>query len=336
MECMRELSRVSNVIPLIAKADLLSADQIAALKSRFQTHVENGDVQPFLFGAGTANDEVTPPFAVSSARADDDDNMDASVLMSPDYEPPLIESELSALVERLFDPDSITWLRHSAAKKLIQAASNSTAYPDPSPSSSPILHVVSSYPMSGSTSCSYTSARLADYTQREEQRAHAQLAKWAADLQRSLRNERERYLQQNQQPSAHTQTALITTIERNPQTGNILIHRSANPPSWKHHYYPIPTPHDPLGLIQWNDDLRRRSWFIVQVVGSVGVVGGLALWLARAWGWFHQHYHFSASYSSCSAEEWSSSWWKLGVLDWGASASSGCGCCASGFALSAR
>lgn len=73
-------------------------------------------MQPFLFGAGTANDEVTPPFAVSSARADDDDNMDASVLMSPDYEPPLVESELSALVERVFDPDNIAWLRHSAGQ----------------------------------------------------------------------------------------------------------------------------------------------------------------------------------------------------------------------------
>lgn len=327
---MRELSQVSNVIPLIAKADLLSADQISAVKSRFQTHVENGDVQPFLFGAGTANDEVTPPFAVSSARADDDDNMDASVLMSPDYEPPLVESELSALVERVFDPDNIAWLRHSAAKKLIQVASNSISYPEPS-SSSLIPQVVSSYPMNSSTSYSYTSARIANYAQHEEQRAHAQLTKWAADLQRSLRNERERYLNQSHKPASQTHTSLITTIERNPETGNILIHRSPNPPSTKHYYCPIPTPHDPLGLIQWNDELRRRSWFIVQVVGSVGVVGGLALWLARAWGWFHQHYHFSASYSSsCSAEEWSTSWWKLGALDWGASANSGCGCCASG------
>ena len=39
----------------------------------------------------------------------------------------------------------------------------------------------------------FTVARLLDHTQREEQFAQAQLAKWAADLQRALRNERARF-----------------------------------------------------------------------------------------------------------------------------------------------
>jgi hypothetical protein len=61
----------------------------------------------------------TYPYAVSSTLGPDHDTMDASVLMSPDYVQPLLPSELTALVNQVFDPDSITWLRHSAAKKFV-------------------------------------------------------------------------------------------------------------------------------------------------------------------------------------------------------------------------
>jgi len=45
--------------------------------------------------------------------------MDASLLMSPDYVSPLLPSELHILVEQLFEPDNIAWLRHSAVKKFL-------------------------------------------------------------------------------------------------------------------------------------------------------------------------------------------------------------------------
>src|SRR6202000_2471800 len=40
-------------------------------------------------------------------------------LMSPDYVQPLLPSELTVLVNQVFNPDTISWLRHSAAKKFI-------------------------------------------------------------------------------------------------------------------------------------------------------------------------------------------------------------------------
>ncbi|KAF2461364.1 hypothetical protein BDY21DRAFT_368610 [Lineolata rhizophorae] len=60
-----------------------------------------------------------PPFAISSMPGSDADIMDASLLMSPDYVTPLVPSELSTLVESVFDPETISWLRHAAVKKFL-------------------------------------------------------------------------------------------------------------------------------------------------------------------------------------------------------------------------
>ena len=60
-----------------------------------------------------------PPFAISTAPGSDDSEMDASLLMSPSYCPPLLPSELIELISLLFDPENMQWLRHSAARKFL-------------------------------------------------------------------------------------------------------------------------------------------------------------------------------------------------------------------------
>jgi hypothetical protein len=45
--------------------------------------------------------------------------MDASLLMSSNYTPPLVGSELPLLVHHLFDPENISWLKHAAARKFL-------------------------------------------------------------------------------------------------------------------------------------------------------------------------------------------------------------------------
>jgi hypothetical protein len=67
----------------------------------------------------TPNATISPPFAISSAHMTDVHEMDASLLMSPAYTPPLIESELSALVQQLFDAETMSWLRHNSARKFL-------------------------------------------------------------------------------------------------------------------------------------------------------------------------------------------------------------------------
>ncbi|KAF7712463.1 Uncharacterized protein PECH_003280 [Penicillium ucsense] len=321
VECIRKLADLSNVIPLVAKADTLTPEAILALKEAYRQQAQDVGTKPFFFSSnspfGVDNAAPKPPYAVSSEKTTDLEVMDASTLMSPDYEQPLVPSELGVLVSSMFDRDNLAWLRHSAAKKLIQGR------PDFGPGSSPASprdthqheHVLSgvSSPSSGWRSppgtslnasvCSlgdpiptYTLARLADYTRHEERIAQVRLAQWATDLQRSLQNERERYA-----ALARGDRAVWLTERLNECVidGSLVpvgqtatdVHRGAMKETRSrggnsHQKYRMAglSAHDPLGVVSWIDDLGRRGWILVQIVGSVGVVGGLALWAARSWG----------------------------------------------------
>jgi hypothetical protein len=143
---MHRLSHLTNVIPIIAKSDTLSVHEVVALKTSILAQLQTTAFRPFFFGetiddalldvqglplpkpsVSGASSEATQypfttptyPYAISSTLGLDHDNMDASLLMSPDYVQPLLPSELTALVNQVFDPESITWLRHSAAKKFV-------------------------------------------------------------------------------------------------------------------------------------------------------------------------------------------------------------------------
>ncbi|CRG86656.1 hypothetical protein PISL3812_03666 [Talaromyces islandicus] len=305
VECIHKLSDFTNVIPLISKADLLSAPKIADLKKSFHSHIDGRGIRPFFFeGSGSPEDL---PFAVSSMRSNDDDNMDASVLMSPDYIQPLVQSELTGLLDKMFDGDNMSWLRHSAAKKIIQ---NRNWGPSESGGSRALLQRSTSPGVPHYTNAlssvdgppGYTLARVSDYTQNEEKLARVRLAKWAADLQQSLQNERERYaaLARGERavwlterlgecvvdgsliPINHTPGFPAWAVDIDQATGRTVL-RTCSGQKGQYRLTKL-SPQDPLGLVRWNDDLRRRGWIMVQVVGSLGIVGGLALWLAKFWG----------------------------------------------------
>ncbi|KAL1959211.1 hypothetical protein VTO42DRAFT_2716 [Malbranchea cinnamomea] len=317
MECIRKLAQFSNVIPLISKADLLTAEEIASLKQSFIDKANEANIQPFLFGGAPLDtgDQVKPhaPFAVSSASTSDSETMDASILMSPDYVQPLAPSEIGFLLEKMFDQDNLNWLRHSAAKKLIQAYHLQPPTPN-SPGSSLSDSQLSASALAGTTAPQrhwshsssinpqgYALARVADHTQREEHLAQVRLAKWAADLQRSLQNERERY----ESLARHERAVWLTERLSECVVDGTLIPLTETPgfPGFSSsksgpgvvtlegkegqrvkYRISSTSPNDPLGLIGWNDKLKRQGWILIQVVGSVGVVGGLALWMARVWG----------------------------------------------------
>ena len=147
---MQRLSALTNVIPVIAKSDTLSSTELIAVKTSILARLQTTSMKPFFFGnaiddALLAVQELsleqpslaqservavsepiefpfpvpTHPYAVSSQLGPDTDTMEASLLMSSDYVQPLLPSELAALVDVLFDPESIAWLRHSAAKKFV-------------------------------------------------------------------------------------------------------------------------------------------------------------------------------------------------------------------------
>ncbi|KAH1300372.1 hypothetical protein KXX11_005361 [Aspergillus fumigatus] len=308
IECIRKLCVWTNVIPLISKSDLLTPDQIATLKSSFHAKAQMASIKPFHFGDATsaAADGFSShsPFAVSSAKVDDEDVMDASTLMSPDYVQPLAPSELSLLVKKLFDLDNMAWIRHSAAKKLVQRQHDQGPQWEVSRHSTNPFDGQSTGTMSPPSGRfpSYTMARISDYTQREEKMARVQLAKWASDLQRSLQNERERYaaLARGERAVWLTERlgecvvdGSLVPITKTPgfcglrfpmdNAGGRLFVRTQDGKNMEYRVTSI-SPHDPLGIVWWSDDLKQRGWAIVQIVGSLGVVGGLAFLLARTWG----------------------------------------------------
>lgn len=223
------MAPLTNIIILLAQADLMSAEQVAASKEQIYGQLNEAGIRLFSFSMPSPNHPASSDpdkqgiYAISSATGSDHDIMDASLLMSPDYVQPLIPTELATLVEHVFTSNGVARLRHSAARKYVQwrkaAAdldgddrgpsrppffSQRTLTPNPPTTpltnhhrrrgrqqSSPVTSRVLTPPM-GATS-SYALARLADHTQREERLAQVRLANWAADLQRSLAREREQY-----------------------------------------------------------------------------------------------------------------------------------------------
>lgn len=299
---LHHLAAITNVIPLIAKADNQSVEETEMLR-RSIDKLQHSQIGFFT----SKSDTPTQAYTVCSATADDDETMDASTLMSPEYIQPLIPSELAALVKQVFNPDNMACLRHLAAKKLVQAQgskifsipvpfSRSTSNPFyDRPTASPTSPTFS--PNASRTMVSYARAispyahaRLSDHTQQEERLAQIRLAKWAGDLQKSLQNERARY-----EAIARGERAVWLT-ERLDETVNegALVPTERSMPNAEPLKGTIPTNSDvgrgvghrglldagdPLGLLRWNEVMKRRGWIAFQILGSVGIL----VWAAKTW-----------------------------------------------------
>ena len=312
IEYLRRMSPLTNVIPLISRADMLSAEQLSSLKENIRSELQSNNIKPFLFGLSPDDAHFTVPtlpYTISTHPSKDDDTMDASLLMSPDYIQPLMPSELAYLVSQVFSPDTVSWLRHSAAKKFIQWRGTSTPTSKPQSLYRPLTSSFSSSashnqgltaPVGATTS--YALARITDHTQREEKIAQVRLANWAADLQRSLQNERARFdalarseravwlterlgecvqdgtivpLSQARQQQNQIQDAWASALIK--QAGGTYIRRK------EREIARGVDVRDPLGLLRMNEELRRKGWIALQVVSSFGIIGGLALWISRSW-----------------------------------------------------
>lgn len=352
----------------------MSAHDLHALKTNVLEHLLKASVRPFMFGKGledilfaqslrpispslpasssqlteteTALATPLPPYAVSSLPGADNE-MDASLLMSTDYIQPLIPSDLSHLIDKVFEPENAAWLRHLAAKKFLQwrAARPPTLYsamgatngemamhnyihkhshsirtpPSLSPITSPPSSLLSSPSLSPSPAnlliprptSSFALARLRDrhlYQQRQE---NLHIAKWATDLHRSLRNERERHelLQHGDKEqllldcidedvsSANTKEECWEIAKVDALPSHRKPHRSRSSALRRH----LNT-HDPLGLCALGDSFRRSSWTTLKVFGGFGIAGAIMVVCCRAWNvdpwWWMQ-------------QQWS--WWTQGL-----------------------
>ncbi|EPS43932.1 hypothetical protein H072_2052 [Dactylellina haptotyla CBS 200.50] len=322
IDFMRRLSSLTNVFPVIAKSDTLTATQTTELKLSILNDLRNAGIRAFLFGKSA--DDVArglpscPPFATSSAQAPDE-TMDASLLMSPEYVPPLVASELDELINHLFDPDNASWLRHSSTKKFLSwkashPALNPTIIPNPSPPSSSTQLIRSrspSYgkhssliPLSGTgvghgitgTSSSFVLARVADHTRREEHMAQLHLAKWAADLQKSIKAERERFerIAKGDRAIWLTEKLGECVIDGSlvplDKMGKMLVKTSSGETMAVE---PIVRfgkgkmgaagldRRDPMGWLKLNQQVRKGAYLLVQITGTAGVVGVITIFVVK-------------------------------------------------------
>jgi hypothetical protein len=325
IEYLRRLSHLTNVIPIIAQGDTLSEEEMFTLKENIISELDSANIRPFSFGLATENfRNSSQPYAISNATSKDHETMDASLLMSPDYVQPLLPSELQVLVTQLFDRDTMSWLRHSAAKKYFTWRASSTPISRPLSlyrplSSSPNPCLLNTPTGSMGATSSYALARITDHTLREERLAQVHLAKWAADLQRSMANERARF-----DAVARSERAVWLTerLGECVQDGSIIPVSQARREEWvstpgsgalvksgtywrtlkggRDEMRGAVNPHDPLRLLALLEDLRRNGWVAVRIVGGVSILGGLAIFLAR-------------SFRASEVEE---SWWGFALRDW--------------------
>jgi hypothetical protein len=337
VEYLRRIFPLTNIIPLISGSDKMSSEQLSLLKENITSELQTANIKPFIFGLSpedTQSTLPTPPYTISTYPSKDDETMDASLLMSPDYIQPLIPSELAYLVSQVFSPDTVSWLRHSAAKKFIQWRSRNTPISKPqslyrplttSCSSSASQSQVLTAPVGATTS--YALARITDHTQREEKIAQVRLANWAADLQRSLQNERARFdalarseravwlterlgecvqdgtivpLSQARQQQYQIQDAWAGALVK--QSGSTYITHREREKEVRSRGVDV---RDPLGLLRMNEELKRKGWIALQVVSSFGIIGGLALWVTRSWNGGENELGF-----------WGLDWTGFRVVDW--------------------
>ncbi|KAF1841857.1 uncharacterized protein K460DRAFT_291569 [Cucurbitaria berberidis CBS 394.84] len=385
IEFMRRLSYLTNVIPVIARSDTLSAQEAIAMKTSILARLQTTSIKPFFFGKAlddallaaqglsvvhslstppsSFQPEVptepsqyplntpTYPYAISSISGPDNENMDASLLMSADYVQPLLPSELIPLVNQVFDPESIAWLRHSAAKKFLawrrrtkfpgdlfamqgvqqprspttasvglnvaamNASTTSSIFSAASPSGvlvprsgspfypsnlqSPFLASSASLANSDTLECpaDFSLTRYVNYAQGEQRPSDVRIGKWATDLQRSLRNERDRFeeLQRNDRAKwllervgeEVSRGTIVTSPGGSPRAEWAVVRHGDEKASKAGQRYSKAASldsRDPLGLCNFSDEVRRRSFVLVKVLGGMSVLGAVVIAVVRACG----------------------------------------------------
>ncbi|KAI1170368.1 hypothetical protein F4777DRAFT_569377 [Nemania sp. FL0916] len=290
LEYIRRLVPLTNVIPLLARAERLSESQMMAQKQEIAGQLEHAGIRPFTFTSSVAQEKQgqhvpSIPYSVSSVAISEHDIMDASLLMSPDYIQPLIPTELAFLVETMFSPDGASWLRHSAAKKYLQWRELKPGQP------LDLYRPLSASTTDHASRSAQLSLALAKYQhpQQEGEIRQIQVADWAAELQRSLISERQRY---EALARGDRVVWLTEQLHECVQGGTLVSVNSLKDASGKggrrgksggHGATETQQHQDPLGLLQAAVDLKVRGRTAVEVISGLGAVG-LAVWISRH-GW---------------------------------------------------
>ncbi|KAK6430516.1 hypothetical protein LTR95_013327 [Oleoguttula sp. CCFEE 5521] len=305
---LRKLASLTNLIPLLGRADVNDGDLERRRESSFESTPQHSRLEPF---------------AVSSALSDDSETMDASLLMASDYLEPLASSDLRYFIDRFLSPGNIARMRHLSAKKFLQwrkqhlsrhvdlrkqtlllspqltstsapsspIATNTGSLLD-DPSKVLVPYNTSSYYRSISPSSSNnsghpapnaTSIALATHNTQTEPYRQVRLAKWAQDLQRSLLHDRRRYgnLLPPKSEGDWDASAGASPDETGDEKALTSTTSPSRPPRGKLGGEIAVL--DPLGVLAFSQSFSQRGLVALQVMGGLGVIGSACWWVLRNW-----------------------------------------------------
>lgn len=315
---LRRISTYTNLVPVIGQADTISADALQHRKEQVSQLLEQVEVRPYtLLGHSSAS--VREPLAISSLPGDDNETIDASILMSSQYLAPLVASELDQLVENLVEPEALARMRYESSLRFLAWRQESLrdciehqrtnhlispqlgyqttdlasdgSFPENS-SKSPMPHPSSSFSRSGSPAipdsmtpleaAAMGTSALARYnqqTQPTEPYRQVRLAKWAKDLQNSLQNQSRKYQKIYSLPISDW------ALSDDGHDHALVATKGGRRPARGHlgGEVGVIDPRDPLGMLAFAQTFRLRGFWLVQIVGGCGIVGAVFYCVAKTW-----------------------------------------------------
>ena len=254
---MSRLHTLTNVIPLLARADELDASSLEDYKYQLREDLDDEDIDIFQF-PGLDHPECVDVFSASSATQRDNDVLDASVLMSSTYMEPLVDTDLSKLVDCMFSLEGASQVRHAAALKAITWIRQNR-------------HLASSSALVRRSYNMDLSMVTDPFCQMRDWR-RLEISGWAQSLRQSLDYER---------VINATGPAQLST-ELSPRQSQAMTKRHSSPTTSRKKRRPVQQfNQDPLGLIELVGHLKNSGTLAVELLSGIGVVGYVAMCIMK-------------------------------------------------------
>ncbi|KAM4055387.1 septin domain-containing protein [Hirsutella rhossiliensis] len=119
IRCIKSLQKITNVIPLLARADELACEDLALSKDRLVNMLSDQGLEWFSFARPESAQNTSSIYAVSSTTEADCRATDASIHMSFEILQSQVSTDLEELIDRIFSLDGSSRLRYSAALKSV-------------------------------------------------------------------------------------------------------------------------------------------------------------------------------------------------------------------------
>lgn len=270
IRCIQSLQELTNVIPLLARADELPSEALTLSKDRFVNMLSDQGLDWFSFTEAGSALNTSSVYAVSSAIQQlDCHTTDASIHMSFEILRSHVPTDLEELIGRIFSLDGSSWLRYSAALKSVSWRRRQ------------LLESTSQFALTSRSLTTYgalvphTGTNL--YFERR-QWGQIELLSWAESLQQSLRAERcHRW-----PPAVGANRGLDMRVAKADRYTDLDREQIDAEPANANHQ-------DPLGLLELGSRIKHGGRLALELMSSLGVFGCISVWLirpemARHWG----------------------------------------------------